>query len=164
MKKIIGLLLITALLNSCDDGDLTQENINFDGIAVQKCTQNSLLFKLNENEALIFDATAIIFPTETSDQELIISQANRVIYRFYNNLVTAATICEIIPPATPVVSDEWIATDGNIIIKTTANKTPPDTDNSTRITGYSHNITFKNITFIKSNGTQVYETFTFGDY
>ena len=51
MKKIIGLFLITTLLNSCDDGDLTQENINFDDVAVQKCTQNSLLYKLNENEA-----------------------------------------------------------------------------------------------------------------
>ena len=164
MKKIIGLFLITALLNSCDDGDLTQENINFDAVAVQKCTQNSLLYKLNENEALIFDATSINFPTETMDQEFAISPANRVIYRFYNNLVTTATICEIIPPVTPIVSDEWSASAGNIIIKTTANKTPPDSDNGTRITGYSHNITFKNITFSKSNGTQVYETFTFGAY
>ena len=164
MKKIIGLFLITALLNSCDDGDLTQENINFDAVAVQKCTQNSLLYKLNENEALIFDATSINFPTETMDQEFAISPANRVIYRFYNNLVTTATICEIIPPVTPIVSDEWSASAGNIIIKTTANKTPTDSDNSTRITGYSHNITFKNITFSKSNGTQVYETFTFGAY
>ena len=98
------------------------------------------------------------------DQEFPISPANRVIYRFYNNLVTTATICEIIPPVTPIVSDEWSASAGNIIIKTTANKTPPDSDNSTRITGYSHNITFKNITFSKSNGTQVYETFTFGAY
>lgn len=164
MKKIIGLFLITALLNSCDDGDLTQENINFDAVAVQKCTQNSLLYKLNENEALIFDATSINFPTETMDQEFAISPANRVIYRFYNNLVTTATICEIIPPVTPIVSDEWSASAGNIIIKTSANKTPPDSDNGTRITGYSHNITFKNITFSKSNGTQVYETFTFGAY
>lgn len=164
MKKIIGLFLITTLLNSCDDGDLTQENINFDAVAVQKCTQNSLLYKLNENEALIFDATSINFPTETMDQEFAISPANRVIYRFYNNLVTTATICEIIPPVTPIVSDEWSASAGNIIIKTTANKTPPDSDNGTRITGYSHNITFKNITFSKSNGTQVYETFTFGAY
>ena len=164
MKKIIGLFLITTLLNSCDDGDLTQENINFDAVAVQKCTQNSLLYKLNENEALIFDATSINFPTETMDQEFPISPANRVIYRFYNNLVTTATICEIIPPVTPIVSDEWSASAGNIIIKTSANKTPPDSDNGTRITGYSHNITFKNITFSKSNGTQVYETFTFGAY
>ena len=43
-------------------------------------------------------------------------------------------------------------------------KTTNALDNSTRITAYNHNIAFKNITFIKSNGTQVYETFPFGDY
>jgi hypothetical protein len=32
------------------------------------------------------------------------------------------------------------------------------------VSGYNHNIVFKNITFAKSNGTQVYETFPFGDY
>jgi hypothetical protein len=42
-------------------------------------------------------------------------------------------------------------------------KTLNETENSTRISGYNHNI-FKNITFAKSNGTQVYETFPFGDY
>jgi hypothetical protein len=46
---------------------------------------------------------------------------------------------------------------------TTAVKTLNETDNSTRISGYNHNIVFKNITFAKSNG-QVYETFPFGDY
>jgi hypothetical protein len=164
MKKIIGSLTLLVLLNSCDDGNLTQENINFDAVAVQKCNQNNLLFKLNNNEALIFEANAIPFPTQTIDQEFTISPTNRVIYRFYNNTVTTATICETIPPATPVVSDQWNASGGTIIIKTTAVKTPPNNDNSTRISGYRHNITFNNITFIKSNGTQVYETFIFGDY
>jgi hypothetical protein len=37
-------------------------------------------------------------------------------------------------------------------------KTLNETDNSTRISGYNHNIVFKNIT-LQSNGTQVYETF-----
>jgi len=165
MKKIIGLLTLAVLLNSCDDGDLTQENINFDEVAVQKCTQNNLLFKLNENEALIFEANAIPFPTQTVDQEFIISPTNRVIYRFYNNVVSTETICETIAPATPVVTDQWSASGGNIIIKTTAVKTTDDKDNSSKISGYRHNITFKNITFMKSNGgTQVYETFIFGDY
>ena len=164
MKKIIGLFMIVAFLSSCDDGNLTQETINFDDVAVQKCTQNNLLFKLNDNEALIFEANGITFPTETVNQEFIVNPTNRVIYRFYNNTVSTATICESIPPATPVVSGQWSATGGNIIIRSTANKTPPNSENSTRISGYTHNITFKNITFDKSNGTQVYETFVFGDY
>jgi hypothetical protein len=60
--------------------------------------------------------------------------------------------------------DQWTTSGGKIVINTTAIKTTNTTDNSTKITGYNHNITFKNITFVKSNGTQVYETFPFGDY
>jgi hypothetical protein len=72
--------------------------------------------------------------------------------------------CETIPPSSPSVSDEWIATAGKIQITTTAIKTTNTTNGQTSITGYNHNIVFKNITFAKQNGTQVYETFAFGDY
>jgi hypothetical protein len=72
--------------------------------------------------------------------------------------------CETIPPSSPSVSDEWIATAGKIQITTTAIKTTNTTTGQTSITGYNHNIVFKNITFAKQNGTQVYETFAFGDY
>ena len=164
MKRILSLLAFTLLLNSCDDGNLTQENISFDTVSVQKCATNQLLYKLKDNEALIFEATGITFPTETTSQTLDISASNRVIYRFYNNKVTGATICESIPPASPIVTDQWTASGGKIVINTTAIKTSNTTDNSSKITGYNHNITFKNITFNKTNGTQVYETFAFGDY
>jgi hypothetical protein len=72
--------------------------------------------------------------------------------------------CETIPPSSPSVSDEWIATAGKIQITTTAIKTLNTATGQTSITGYNHNIVLKNITFAKQNGTQVYETFAFGDY
>ena len=164
MKRVLSLLVFSMFLNGCDDGDLIQENINFEDVTAQKCTTNNIIYKLKDSEALIFEATGVTFPTETTSQELSISSSNRVIYRFYNGTVTASTICESIPPATPIVTGQWTATGGKIVINTTAVKTTDETDNSTKITGYNHNITFKNVTFDKGNGTQVYETFAFGDY
>lgn len=164
MKRVLSLLVFSMFLNGCDDGDLIQENIDFDVVTAQKCTTNNIIYKLKDSEALIFEATGVTFPTETTSQELSISSSNRVIYRFYNGTVTASTICESIPPATPIVTGQWSATGGKIVINTTAVKTTDETDNSTKITGYNHNITFKNVTFDKGNGTQVYETFAFGDY
>ena len=164
MKRVLSLLVFSMFLNGCDDGDLIQENIDFDVVTAQKCTTNNIIYKLKDSEALIFEATGVTFPTETTSQELSISSSNRVIYRFYNGTVTASTICESIPPATPIVTGQWTATGGKIVINTTAVKTTDETDNSTKITGYNHNITFKNVTFDKGNGTQVYETFAFGDY
>jgi hypothetical protein len=72
-------------------------------------------------------------------------------------VVSTNNICETIAPASPTVTDQWNG--WKIQIFTTAVKTLNETENSTRISGYNHNIVFKNITLQKSNGTQVYETF-----
>jgi hypothetical protein len=168
MKRVFGLLAFMLALNGCNDGNLIQEDINFEDIATQSCTSNDIIFKLKEKEALLLEIPASTFVNESSTVgspvTIDISSSNRVVYRFYDGVVALNNICETIAPATPIVTDQWSATAGKIQIFTTAVKTLNATENSTRITGYSHNIVFKNITFAKNNGTQVYETFPFGDY
>lgn len=165
MKKILSFITLALLFNSCDDGDLIQENISFEDAKPAKCATNNIIYKIKDNEALIFDASGIIFPSEEGNQEITINTTNRVLYRFYNGALTPATLCETIPPATPVVVNQWTAKEGGlIVINTTAIKPLNTTDNSNRITGYNHNISFKNITFDKGNGTQVYENFAFGSF
>ena len=88
-----------------------------------------------------------------------------MVYNFYDGKVATGNICDLIPPATPNIKNQWKASSGIIEITTTAVKKLNETDNSTRITGYNNNIIFQNITFTKADGTtQFYETFTFGDY
>lgn len=169
MKRFLGLIALTFALNSCDDGNLSLETINFEDVTIQSCTTNDIIYKLKEKEALLFEIPESSFKNEPTnpDTPTIIDIDNstyRVVYRFYNGTVAADNICNTIPPALPIVTDQWTATSGEIQIITTAVKTTNTTENSTRITGYNHNIVFKNITFAKNNGTQVYETFPFGDY
>jgi hypothetical protein len=168
MKRVLSLLVFVVLLNGCDDGNLIQEDIDFESATMQSCSTNNIIYKLNAKEALLVEIPETSFTTEPSSAntptEISISSSNRVVYRFFNGTVSADNICETIPAATPIVTDQWTATDGTIQILTTAVKTTNPTENSTRITGYNHNIVFKNITFAKSSGTQVYETFPFGDY
>ncbi|MGM8361740.1 hypothetical protein ACSV4D_07495 [Flavobacterium sp. ARAG 55.4] len=170
MKKVLNLLILAALFVACDDGNLTQEDISFEDItATQSCTNNNIIYKLKDQEALILEIPKTNFPTELTAAndtiELDINAtANRVVYRFYDGIVSSANICETIVPATPVITDQWTATSGKIRIVTTADKSTDETNNSTKITGYNYNIVLKNVTFAKSNGTQVYETFPFGNY
>lgn len=170
MKRVISLLVFVLFLNSCDDGDLTLENIDFDSITtIQSCSNNNILFKLKEKESLLLEMPKTEFennPTVPGSPKLIDidNSSHRVIYRFYDGTVSTDNICSTIPPAKPVVTDQWTALSGKIQIITTAIKTTNTADNSTRITGYNHNITFKNITFSRTGGEQVYETFAFGDY
>lgn len=168
MKKVVGLLFLAFSLNACDDGNLTQENISFDNIKTLSCANNNIIYKLKPNESLIVEIPATSFGTEPnvvgSPTFIDINPTNRVVYRFYNGTITSSNICETIPPITPIVTDEWIGIAGKIQLFTTAIKSINTTDNSTRIIGYNHNIQFKNISFSKASGTQVYETFPFGDY
>ena len=169
MKRVFSVLLLVLLLNGCDDGDLTLETIDFEDATTQSCSTNDIIYKLKEKEALLFEIPESSFENEPTapDSPTIIDIDNstyRVVYRFYNGTVATDNICNTIPPALPSVTDQWTATSGKIQIITTAVKTTNTTENSTRISGYNHNIVFKNITFDKGNGTQVYETFPFGDY
>lgn len=156
------------VLTGCDDGDLILETINFEDATTQGCSENNIIYKLNDKEALLLEIPSSSFVNEPSPTgeptEITISTTNRVIYRFYNGTVATDNICETIQPATPIVIDQWTATGGTIQITTTAIKTTNATTNSTKITGYNHNIIFKDITFNKTNGTQVYDSFAFGDY
>jgi hypothetical protein len=168
MKRVVSLLFIALFLNSCDDGNLTQEDISFEDVATQSCSTNNIIYKLKDKESLILEIPENSFMNEPSlvgvPTIIDINSDNRLVYRFYNGTISTANICETIPPATPIVTDQWTAIAGKIQIFTTAVKTTNPIDNSTRITGYNHNIVFKNITFAKNSGTQVYETFPFGDY
>jgi hypothetical protein len=164
MKRVISLLFIAFAIGSCDDGNLTQEDISFESVTTTQSCANGIIYKLKDQEALLLDIPAESFTDETATTTLEINSTNRVFYRFYNGVVTSSTICESIPPATPIVTEEWMATKGQIVITTTPIKVANTTPNSTKITGYNHNIVFKNITFARRDGNQVYETFPFGDF
>jgi hypothetical protein len=169
MKKIAGLLLLIFLLNSCDDGNLIQEDIDFEDFTTQNCSTNNIIYKINDKEALIIEIPSTNFvndpTTDNSPRTLSISStSNRVVYRFYNGTVSTDNICETIQPATPIVIDQWSATSGTIQITTTAIKSNNATENSTKITGYNHYINLKDITFSIKNGEQTFRTLPFGNY
>ncbi|GIZ10460.1 hypothetical protein [Flavobacterium sp. UMI-01] len=169
MKKIAGFLILLFTFNSCDDGNLTQENIDFEAFTTQSCTNNDIIYKINDKEALLIEIPSTNFvndPTsDNSPRTLTISPtSNRVVYRFYNGTIGSDNICETIQPATPIVVDQWSATSGTIEITTTAIKSTNTTDNSTKITGYNHFINLKDVTFSIKNGQQTFRTLPFGDY
>jgi hypothetical protein len=158
------LLFITA----CDDGNLTVDVIDFSEVAVQKCSAKDVIYKVKDAEMLFIEIPASTFINDATVEgepiEVAINSTNKVTYRKYDGTVSSDNICPTIPDATPNLKEQWNATSGIIQITSTAIKSTNATDNSTRITGYTYNIVFKNITFQKPTGPQVYETFPFGNY
>ncbi|WP_396174230.1 hypothetical protein [Flavobacterium sp.] len=167
MKRILGVLLLLFIFNACDDGDLKVDVIDFSDVDAVKCDQKDIIYKIKAAEMLLLVMPMSSLPTDetTVNNPLVlnISSTNKVIYRQYNGTVNADNICQDPPSATPIVIEEWTALTGTIQITTTAVKSV-DANNATKITGYKHNIIFKNVTFQKPNGNQFYETYIFGDY
>lgn len=169
MKRFLGILICAFAFSSCDDGDLIVDTIDFSDVTTSSCSDNNLIFKLKESESLILNIPEETFtenPTVANDTlKLNVNETNQVVYNFYDGKVATGNICNLVPPATPNIKNQWEASSGIIKITTTAVKKLNETDNSTRITGYNNNIVFQNITFTKPDGTtQFYETFPFGDY
>ncbi|MBS7232978.1 hypothetical protein KHA90_18310 [Flavobacterium psychroterrae] len=173
MKKYASLILFALLLNGCDDGDLTVDTIDFDDTTItsQTCDPltNNLIYRLKPQESLLIQLPddKIINDQTIKDQPLVYDIDNslyRVVYRAYDGTVATANICGAIPPTSPKVTEEWQATAGQIVIISQQNTDNTATDGSSKITGYTHNIAFRNITFLKPSGPQVEEEFNFGNF
>ena len=168
MKRILAILSLLLFITSCDDGNLTVDEIDFSAVAAQKCTLKDVIYKIKDSEMLLLEIPASTFTeNQTPDNlpvEVAINATNKVTYRKYNGTVTQNNVCPTIPDGTPNVTEQWIATDGTIQINATAIKSTNTTTNATKITGYNYYIVLKNVTFEKPSGPQVYETFVFGNY
>lgn len=170
MKRFLGILCCVIAFSSCDDGDLIVDTIDFDEVTTSSCSENNLLFKLKESEALVLNIPETTFKEDATPPNkpinLVINETNQVVYDFFDGKPSADNFCDLIPPSSPNIKKQWRASDGIIEITTVAVKTTVDeNNNSTKITGYKNTIVFRNITFTKEDGTtQFYETFSFGDY
>lgn len=179
MLRYFILFIISVLFFSCDDGNFDVETFDFSSGTTNSCNQetnNFFVYRLSTNEALIiripestfnYEVTPLVSPN-TLDPILINGSTIQVVYRLYNAPISTNTICSFLPPIAPNVVDEWVATSGNIRIVTNvtkANNTGINSPNATSINGYNHEIEFRDITFLKGNGTeQFYDVLSFGSF
>ena len=168
MKRILCMLSLLLIITACDDGNLTVDVIDFSEVTAQKCSAKDVIYKVKDGEMLFIEIPASTFTADATLDgapiEVSINSTNKVTYRKYDGDVSQLNICPTVPDATPNLKEEWNATAGTIQITSTAVKSTNATDNSTRITGYTYNIVFKDITFEKPTGPQRYQTFVFGNY
>jgi hypothetical protein len=168
MKKIIAILVLSLVFNSCDDGDLTLESFNFSNQAIQKCSDpnKTFLYKINGEELLVLNTDATIYtldPNETNfpyTKTYQVGSTYGIFYRIYDTTASTTTICSTIAPATPIVINEWNATGGTIEV-TTSKRFATD---GTTLLGYTYSIKLLNVNFANSNNSFSFEEYLLGDY
>ena len=75
--KYLFVLCIFTLLLSCDDGNLQIETIDFDSVAIDDCGnvavgQSNVLFKINDDEALILVLPSSALKNQVSERRLFL--------------------------------------------------------------------------------------------
>ncbi len=150
MDKYIFCGLLFALL-SCDDGNLQIETLDFDSITtINNCDaveadKENVLFKINDDEALILTLPASALKNDTIGIVSSIPSQSKVTYRLFSDQVSKSYFCDAIPPIEPTVLDEIEATGGEVIITTTAIDT---------IT-FSHKIELQGISLETSDNSRI---------
>ncbi len=158
------ILFITILVNliSCNDGDFEVPSFEFD-TTVSHCG-TYVLYRTNSNqtEALILQLNPTDIVQEVGDKQIAITSEN-VMYRIFDDSISADYFCASIPPVEPVVIKEWKAVAGStnyINIDTTAVMH----EDGVTITGYKHELVLHNL-ILESNDEKItHETYLFGSF
>ena len=155
MKKFLLSILCLGWLMSCSDGDLQIEIIDFNDVSAQSCdspvtTSTTLLFKINDDEALILDLQSGVLDNgvvgETITTNSTFPSQSSLTYRIFSDGITTNYFCDDIPPATPVVVEEIEAPEGMVIVETVANADG---------TNFVHTISLSGVSFVNDAGERI---------
>ncbi len=124
MKKIFSLLSLLVLGISCDDGDIIVTNFDFEDQTLQQCSNFDFVFftinpETNETLALQLDSN-LDFLSDIGTTMSQISPTTPLVYRRFDEIVTPDYFCNPIPPATPLVTEEFVSTSGDVRLVTMA--------------------------------------------
>ncbi|HLN95761.1 MAG TPA: hypothetical protein VK183_08995 [Flavobacterium sp.] len=173
MKKVLALVFIAFFaLSSCEDGEIRVQSLDFGDAQVDACDNREdadfFLYKISGNQAMIVVIPKTELINGVSDETFDIDGSNyQVIYRLYDGPVSAATMCSPIPPSSPQVQEEWVATGGVIRLVNGANFLEVEGSTAVLPDGYTHTLSFENITFDTGDGTVTFddeEPLAYGTY
>lgn len=167
MKKLYTIALLSFLaLQSCNDGDVVYENLEFGTSAVQKCSTKNFYYKTSDNEIIILDIEADSLLKTDLHIEQVVGDRSTVLYRKYSDKVTGNVICDVLPPAYPNTVSELKAQNGGRIIMDKLITTTTDEIKKSVSVGYSYTFNFTNIKFTNEDASEElkFDRLNFGSY
>jgi len=155
MKKIITLVLII-VLTSCNDGSFDIPSFEFTE-TVNSCDEYLLyITNTNSTEVLLLSLTPVQLGTEVGEKNYNVSSTTSVTYRIFEEKIGNDYFCQSIPPSSPKVLKELMATEGSINITTT------EIIKNGNVSGYTYNITISDLLFLDAEDRIFFENFDFG--
>jgi hypothetical protein len=134
MKRLLSGILLLVLLSACDDGNIIVTNFDFEDSTLKFCEgpDKNVIYAINNNDVfesisleysnnqLKTDEDGNLIPPDQDQINFDLTGNNRVVYRIYNNEVpTTGYFCNVVPPSSPTVIEEWISGTGATVIVNT---------------------------------------------
>lgn len=173
MKKIILLVFGFMLAVSCDDGDMVFESLNFDDVALRKCEEKELFFKVKGQEMLLINLSSATGEPLINDNlqvgeelEVLTNSTNQIIYRLYDSNISNQTmLCDDVPSAFPQVVDEYLSQEnGSVLITKQLQVRGEESQPNNFSVAYNFSILFQNIVLSQGEQQIKYPNYTFGTY
>ncbi|MGY5850905.1 hypothetical protein [Salegentibacter sp. F14] len=141
MKKFFLIFLIFLGLSSCDNGDIIVTNFDLEDSQLSLCGlgDQKVLYVINNedvNESMSLQLTSRqldedqMLLSRNTDQpiEITLTGDNKMIYRLYDGEVPDDYFCNAVPSREPSVIEEYITTEGTVVISTRFNDIGPQDD------------------------------------
>lgn len=158
MKRVFFLCCLL-IFNSCSDGDLRIDVIDFEDVSLQFCESettinSSVFFKINDNETLILELQSGLLQNQATTDTIrsAIPSQSTLTYRIFKDEVSKNYFCDAIPPANPTVLDEVLAATGEVLITTV--QSASDT------TLYEHTLRLSGVSLVNEQGERITSTQT----
>lgn len=157
-KAVLILFFLIFGFSSCDDGEITIEDFNFDGIALKTCG-NYVFYKTNnssfESISLRLSIDSNLYSEPQTRQYAINGTTIQVNYRRFDGAVPENYFCNPIPPSEPNIVEEYIAKSGiaevTVEFRNVENAVHKDVS-----------ILFRDLSLQKDRETIIYETLNLG--
>ncbi|TBW25753.1 hypothetical protein [Gramella sp. KN1008] len=134
MRRLLLGIFISLLFSACDDGDIIVTSFDFEDSSLKFCSgpNKNVIYAINNNDVyesislefsnnnqLDVDEDGNIIPPDEDQVSFPLSGSNRVVYRIYDSEVPNDYFCNVVPPSSPDVIEEWVSgTGGTVIINT----------------------------------------------
>jgi hypothetical protein len=121
-------------------------------LAKSTCAGDNRLFNIKGGEVLELNldnatfASVIQSSVTTTPRTAVLNTTNTLKYKLFSSTITNDYFCTTVPPATPTLTQEWIAADGLANVSGIVEVTT-----TTFGTQFQHTVHLRNVTFVRGN-------------
>jgi len=126
MKRTYLLIVFLSFLYACNDGDVIVTTFNFDSANLETCggPGEYVFFKINSESAesisVQLGTTQTLFVETDTLTVALDGTSNFVNYRMFSDNITSSYFCNNIPPTSPQVQIDYLASSGSATLTTAA--------------------------------------------